>query len=77
VTSAHGSARALAQALPGLQVKPERMRANLEAARQQARTRGSGVGDVDWFDLALLDSAAEMATSLVLALRASCKPAPT
>lgn len=33
--SAHGSARALAQMLPGLQVHPERMRAHIDGLRAQ------------------------------------------
>ncbi len=64
----HGSVRAMAGALPHLQVYPERMRANLDAMRASA---GRGIAD-DWFDPALAIHAGALAQSQLeqLALKA-------
>jgi 3-carboxy-cis,cis-muconate cycloisomerase len=65
VISAHGSARALAQALPGLKVDARRMQANLDAVRA---TLPKGLVD-EWFDPHLVRPAAELATTQTNTLR--------
>jgi 3-carboxy-cis,cis-muconate cycloisomerase len=62
--SVHGSARAMAQALPGLQVDAKRMRVNLD------RMRASLAGDVadDWFNPALARHAGQIARAQIAAL---------
>ncbi len=62
--SAHGSARAMAQALAGLQVDTQRMRANLGALRA---VLDPAVAQ-EWFRPAMADQAAEMARAQVTAL---------
>ena len=54
--SAHGSARAMAQALPGLQVDTQRMRANLDALRAVLPQEAAD----EWFNPALALHAAEL-----------------
>jgi 3-carboxy-cis,cis-muconate cycloisomerase len=55
--SAHGSARAMAQALPGLQVSAVRMRANLDTLRAELPPDAAA----EWFDPALAQEAGELA----------------
>lgn len=66
--SAHGAARAVAQALVGLQVDPQRMRANLDAFRAMLPPK-----EVDqWFNPSLAQQAADLARTrlnILLALR--------
>lgn len=62
--SAHGSARALAQALPGLQVDTQRMRANLDAVRAALPPDAAE----EWFRPGLARHAAELARAQVKAL---------
>lgn len=65
VMSAHGSARALAGALPGLQVDTRRMRANIDAVRasQPAATAQT------WFAPELAEQAARLAHAQAQTLR--------
>lgn len=74
VMATHGSARALAQALPGLQVHPARMQANLDAMRA---TLPRATAD-DWFDPALARQAGVLALQQLARLRAEwpVSPAP-
>ncbi len=67
VMSAHGSARAMAGALAGLQVDAARMRANLDAMRA---TLPQGAAD-EWFDPALARHAGELALAQLRRLRES------
>ena len=67
VMSTHGSARALAGALPGLRVDTMRMRANLEAMRA---TLPQGAAD-EWFDPGLARHAGELALAQLAALRSA------
>lgn len=67
VMATHGSARALAQALPGLRVDTQRMRANLDAMRASLPR---GTAD-DWFDPALAQHAGALALQQVAQLRAA------
>ncbi len=67
VMSTHGSARALAGALAGLQVDAARMRANLDAMRA---TLPQGAAD-EWFDPALARHAGELALAQLRRLRES------
>ncbi len=55
--SAHGSARALATALPGLQIDAARMLANIERLRAELPREAAD----EWFDPALAAGAGEMA----------------
>ncbi|MEO8020915.1 lyase family protein [Polaromonas sp.] len=55
--SAHGAARAMALALPGLQVNVQRMRANLEAVRETLPPEDAA----QWFCSRLAENAAELA----------------
>ena len=64
LTSVHGSARAMAQALPGLQVDTQRMRANLDAVRSALPTDTAE----EWFSPALSLQAAELARAQVAVL---------
>jgi len=64
--SAHGSARALAGALPGLQVHVPRMRANLDALRATLPPEAAE----EWFDPALAVQAGRLARAELLRLRA-------
>lgn len=65
--AAHGSARALADALVGLQVDAARMRANLDALRAQLPAEAAD----EWFDPALAAQAGALARHRVAALRAA------
>jgi 3-carboxy-cis,cis-muconate cycloisomerase len=65
VISAHGSARALAQALPGLQVDTRRMRTNLDTMRASLP---KGTAD-DWFALSLAHHAGTLALQQLAGLR--------
>jgi 3-carboxy-cis,cis-muconate cycloisomerase len=67
--SAHGSARATAQALAGLQVDTGRMRANLDALRAQLPQDAAD----EWFSPALAQQAAVQTHALVKALAALTK----
>jgi 3-carboxy-cis,cis-muconate cycloisomerase len=64
-SAAHGSVRALAQALPGLQVDTDRMLVNLERLRAELPAQAA----LEWFDPALADHAAGLARAQVAALR--------
>lgn len=64
--SAHGAARAIAQALPGLQVDAPRMRSNLDSVRAGLPAK---VAD-EWFNPALTRHAAELSRLQVQALTA-------
>ncbi len=55
--SAHGSARAMGQALPGLQIDTQRMRANLDALRAGSTSDAA----TQWFDPAFAQQAAVLA----------------
>jgi len=67
--SAHGSARALAGALPGLQIDAARMRANIDTLRAELPRDAAD----EWFDPALAGPAGETALQQVAALRAQMK----
>ena len=64
--SAHGSVRAMAAALPGLQVDAARMRANIDRLRAELPRDAAD----EWFDPALAARAGEIALAEVKALRA-------
>jgi 3-carboxy-cis,cis-muconate cycloisomerase len=64
--SAHGSARAMGQALPGLEVDGQRMLSNLQAVRAGL----SGQEAEEWFSPALALDAGKMARAQVAALSA-------
>ena len=64
--SVHGSARALALALAGLQVNPKRMRSNLNAVRASLPKEAAK----EWFSPDLMQHAAQLARQQVAALRA-------
>lgn len=64
--SAHGSVRAMAAALPGLQVDAARMRANIDRLRAELPLDAAD----EWFDPALATRAGEIALAEVKALRA-------
>lgn len=64
--SAHGSVRAMAQALPGLQVDTQRMSANLEALRS---VLPAGAAD-EWFNPALVQHASALALAQADAVEA-------
>ena len=65
--SAHGSVRAMAQALPGLQVDTARMLANLQALRAELPAAAAD----EWFSPALARHAAELTRTQLRALQAS------
>lgn len=67
VMSTHGSARALAGALPHLVVDAKRMRTNLDAMRA---TLPKGTAD-EWFDPGLAQHAGELATAQLAGLHSS------
>jgi len=69
VMSVHGSARALAMALPGLQVHAKRMLQNLQAVRASVPKPS---GD-EWFNPALVQHAAELARQQLALLRESAQ----
>ncbi|MFD1839090.1 lyase family protein [Paracidovorax cattleyae] len=62
---AHGASRALASALPGLEVHAARMRANLEALRAQLPAATAA----EWFDPALAAHAGTLARAQIARLR--------
>ncbi|MGR4871273.1 3-carboxy-cis,cis-muconate cycloisomerase [Variovorax sp. LARHSF232] len=64
--SAHGSVRALAGALPGLQVDAARMRANIDGLRAELPREAAD----EWFDPALSQPAGAIALVQIEALRA-------
>jgi 3-carboxy-cis,cis-muconate cycloisomerase len=68
-STAHGSTRAMAQALPGLQVDTGRMLANLERLRGELPAQAAA----EWFDPALAQQAAGLARAQVAALREQLK----
>ena len=65
----HGSVRALSQALPGLSVDTERMRANLDRLRAELPAEAAA----EWFDPALAEHAAGLTRTQVAALRERMK----
>ena len=68
--SAHGSVRALAGALPGLQVDTKRMRANIDRLRAELPEDAAD----EWFDPALAQHAGQRALAQVAQLRAAPTP---
>lgn len=70
--SAHGSARALAGALPGLQIDAGRMRANIDRLRAELPREAAD----EWFDPALAEHAATLTLAQVLALQAQLDNPP-
>ncbi len=64
--SAHGSVRAMAAALPGLQVDAARMRANIERLRAELPRSAAD----EWFDPALATAAGQTARAEAKALQA-------
>ena len=66
VMSAHGSVRALAAVLPGLQVDAGRMRANIDRLRAELPQSAAD----EWFDPALAENAGAIATERAEILRA-------
>ena len=67
--SAHGSVRALAGALPGLQVDAARMRANIDRLRAELPREAAD----EWFDPALAEPAGAIALAQVMALASSTR----
>ncbi|AMM23238.1 3-carboxy-cis,cis-muconate cycloisomerase [Variovorax sp. PAMC 28711] len=63
--SVHGSVRAMAQALPGLQVDATRMRANIDRLRAEIPQAAAD----EWFDFALAHNAGAIALAEVAAMR--------
>jgi len=63
--SAHGSVRALAGALPGLQVDAARMRSNIDRLRAELPREAAD----EWFDPALAQQAAPITLAQVKALQ--------
>ena len=68
--SAHGSARALAKALPGLRVDAARMRANLDSVRAGVAPETAQA----WFAPELAEQAAQLARARLQALRQTQHP---
>ena len=66
LTSAHGSAQAMAKMLPGLQVNAARMRTNLDQLRAMLPVESAA----EWFDPALALNAAQQTELQLKALRA-------
>ena len=64
--SAHGSVRAMASALPGLQVDTARMRVNIDRLRAELPQDAAD----EWFSVALADNAGAIALAEVDALKA-------
>lgn len=62
--STHGAARAMARVLPGLQVDPQRMRANLDAVRATLPTKTAD----EWYNPALAQQAADLTRAQLQAL---------
>jgi 3-carboxy-cis,cis-muconate cycloisomerase len=71
--SAHGSVRAMAHALPGLQVDTQRMRANLDALRAELPAEAAD----EWFTPELAKQAAGLAHAQADALEAQLAPVKT
>jgi len=69
VMAAHGSARAMAQAIPGLRIDTHRMQANLEAVRASLPADAVAA----WFHPGLADHAAGLARGQVQSLRAMAR----
>ncbi|MBS0451366.1 MAG: 3-carboxy-cis,cis-muconate cycloisomerase [Proteobacteria bacterium] len=67
LVSTHGSVRAMAGALPGLQVDATRMRANIDTLRAELPRDAAD----EWFDPALAQSAGALALEQVQLLRAA------
>ena len=67
LVTTHGSVRAMAGALPGLQVDAARMRANIDTLRAQLPQSAAD----EWFDPARAESAGVLALAQVQALRAA------
>ncbi len=67
LVTTHGSVRAMAGALPGLQVDAARMRANIDTLRAQLPQSAAD----EWFDPGLAESAGVLALAQVQALRAA------
>ena len=65
VMSAHGAARAMAQALPALQVNPQRMRSNIDAV---ATSLPKAVV-AEWFNANLVQHAARITELQLVALK--------
>ena len=65
VMSAHGAARAMAQALPALQVNPQRMRSNIDAV---ATSLPKAVA-AEWFNANLVQHAARITELQLVALK--------
>ncbi len=68
--AAHGSVRAMASALPGLQVDAARMRANIERLRAELPRAAAD----EWFDPALAEAAGATALAQVQALKTRLSP---
>ncbi|MEJ8810255.1 lyase family protein [Variovorax ureilyticus] len=68
--AAHGSVRALAGALPGLQVDAARMRSNIDRLRAELPRDAAD----EWFDPALAVPAGEIALAQALVLQARLNP---
>ncbi|SEA22344.1 3-carboxy-cis,cis-muconate cycloisomerase [Variovorax sp. YR216] len=68
--AAHGSVRALAGALPGLQVDAARMRSNIDRLRAELPRDAAD----EWFDPALAAPAGEIALAQALVLQARLHP---
>ena len=71
--SAHGAARAMAQALVGLQVDPQRMRANLDTFRAVLPPKEAS----QWFNPGLAQQAADLARTRLNVLVALRQPTET
>jgi 3-carboxy-cis,cis-muconate cycloisomerase len=71
--SAHGSVRAMAQALGGLQVDTARMRANLDALRAVLPPEAAD----EWFNPALAEHAARLTAAQVRLLTDAAFHQPT
>jgi 3-carboxy-cis,cis-muconate cycloisomerase len=65
VMSAHGAARAMAQALPALQVNPQRMRSNIDAV---AASLPKAVA-AEWFNANLVEHAADITALQLMVLK--------
>lgn len=71
--SAHGSVRAMAQALPGLQVDTKRMRANLDTLRAELPAEAAD----EWFTADLATQAAALANAQADVIEAQLAPTST
>ncbi len=66
----HGSVRALATALPGLQIDTARMRANIDRLRAELPAPAAD----EWFSPALADAAGDLTMAQVTSLRGALAP---